>query len=197
MSILTQPLPTGAEIEGVLYRLHTDFRVWVQFETEIMDLGETVFSKPENAVRILQMCYMDLPPTAEDAFRSILWFYSEGGRREPGSGRKKKNAVYHFEHDAPYIYSAFLAQYGIDLQTADLHWWAFRALFRSLSDTNMIVKIMEYRGMDLSKIKDKEQKEFYRKMKRQYEIPLSKTEQDKLDEIEQALLNGGDLTGLL
>lgn len=197
MSIITQPLPSGAEIEGVLYRIHTDFRVWIQFETEMLESGEMVFDSPFNTARLLQLCYIDLPPTAEDAFRSILWFYSGGDQKGSSTGGKRKTAVYHFEHDAPYIYSAFLAQYGIDLQTADLHWWAFRALFRSLNDTNMIVKIMEYRGMDLSKIKDKEQKDFYRKMKKQYEIPHSKTEQDKLDEIQKALLNGGDLTGLL
>lgn len=197
MSILTQPLPVGAEIGGALYRMHTDHRTWIQFEVEMMEHGAELFKNTVNAARILQLCYIDLPPTAEQALHSILWFYSGGEKQGAGSAGKKKTAVYHFDYDAPYIYSAFLAQYGIDLQTTQLHWWAFRSLFRSLNDTNMIVKIMEYRSMDLSKIKDKNQKDFYRKMKKQYEIPHSKSEQDKIDEIQHALLNGGDLTGLL
>ena len=51
--------------------------------------------------------------------------------------------------------------------------------------------------MDLSKIKDKTQREFYSKMKKQYALPIPQSEKEQLSKIEQALLNGGDLTGLI
>lgn len=43
----------------------------------------------------------------------------------------------------------------------------------------------------------KEQKAFYRKMKRIHALPLPKDEQEKQDAITEALMNGGDLTGLV
>ena len=70
-------------------------------------------------------------------------------------------------------------------------------MFKSLKDDNMIVKIMGYRSMDLSKVKDKEQKAYYKKMQELYKIPVSKDEENKLREIEEALLSGKDISSLL
>mgnify|MGYP002607041472 FL=1 len=70
-------------------------------------------------------------------------------------------------------------------------------MFKSLKENNEIVKIMKYRSMDLSKIKDKEEKAYYKKMQNLYKIPVSKNEQEKLDEIEKALLNGEDISKLV
>ena len=43
----------------------------------------------------------------------------------------------------------------------------------------------------------KEQKDFYKKMKRLYALPLSKTEDDRQTAIQNALLNGGNVEGIL
>lgn len=52
-------------------------------------------------------------------------------------------------------------------------------MFSGLTDKNKICKIMEYRAVDLSTIKDKEQKAFYRKMKQIYRLPDSRSEEEK------------------
>ena len=85
--------------------------------------------------------------------------------------------------DADYIYSAFMSQYNIDLQDIEyLHWWKFRALFDSLNENNRLSKIIQYRSMDLSKIKDKEQKKFYKNMKKLYKIDtISEEEKAELE----------------
>lgn len=59
------------------------------------------------------------------------------------------------------------------------------------------MKVVGYRGMDTAKIKDKTQRDFYQKMKRQYALPIPKSEKEQLSRIEEALLSGGDLTGLI
>jgi len=46
--------------------------------------------------------------------------------------------------------------------------------FKALKEDNEIVKIMGYRAVDLGKIKDKEQKAYYKKMKDLYKIFISK-----------------------
>ena len=56
---------------------------------------------------------------------------------------------------------------------------------------------MEYRSVDIDANMSKEQSAFYRRMKELYALPLPEDEEQKLDAIEEALMNGGDLTGLL
>ena len=112
-------------------------------------------------------------------------------------GRKTgETQIYSFEHDAGLIYAAFLLAYNIDLQDIEyMHWWRFRFLFNSLPKDCEFVRAMEYRSIDINDKMPKEQKDFYKKMKRMYALPLSKTEDDRQTGIENALLNGGDLSG--
>jgi CO dehydrogenase/acetyl-CoA synthase alpha subunit len=57
-------------------------------------------------------------------------------------------------------------------------------MFKALKEDNEIVKIMGYRAMGLGKIKDKEQKAYYKKMQDLYKIFISKDEKEKLSDIE-------------
>ncbi|WP_042265038.1 Gp15 family bacteriophage protein, partial [Clostridium butyricum] len=121
------------------------------------------------------------------------------GRKEQYSS-KKGSDIYSFKYDDEYIYSAFLDQYNIDLQDIDyLHWWKFKAMFKSLKSDNKIVEIMGYRNMDLNSIKDTDQKAFYKKMQDIYKLPeiINKDELEKQKALEEALLNGGDISSIL
>ena len=114
------------------------------------------------------------------------------------NARKSKTRVYSFEYDDDYIYAAFMTQYGIDLQDIEyMHWWKFRAMFNSLTNQNEFVKIMEYRSIDLKDDMPKEQKSFYRKMKRIHALPSMDDEDERTNAIAEALMGDGDLSGLL
>ena len=65
------------------------------------------------------------------------------------------------------------------MQDEELHWWKFKALFQGLKEDNKIVQIMGYRGMDLSKIKDKEERKHYKRLKKLYALPDMRTEEQK------------------
>ena len=114
--------------------------------------------------------------------------------KKSGSGKK----IYDYNYDADYIYAAFFEQYHIDLAEQELHWWKFSALFSALSEDCMISKIITYRVID-TKGMEKEQKAFYNRMKRLYQLPedISEEERERQDKITQALLGDGDLTGIL
>jgi len=51
-------------------------------------------------------------------------------------------------------------------------------MFKTLKGDNEIVKIMEYRAINLSKIKDKEQKRYYKSMKEFYKLPAKINKND-------------------
>ena len=198
MNILIDLLPTIVNINNVEYEINSDFRTSILFELLMQDdsIGEE-----DKILMALQLYYPVIPESINEAIEQILWFYRCGKEitSSKGNGKGKRvTQIYSFEHDDDYIYAAFMDQYNIDLQDIEyLHWWKFKAMFKSLKEDNEIVKIMGYRSMDLSKIKDKEEKAYYKKMQELYKLPISKDEKEKLDEITVALLNGGDLSKVL
>ena len=56
---------------------------------------------------------------------------------------------------------------------------------------------MEYRCIDITDNMSKEQKDFYSKLTRLYALPLPQGEDNRRAAIENALLNGGDVAGVL
>lgn len=198
MNILIDLLPTIVNINNVEYEINSDFRTSILFELLMQDSS---IGEEDKISMALQLYYPVIPNDIKEAIDKMLWFYRCGKditkSKESGKG-KSVTQIYSFEHDDDYIYSAFMDQYNIDLQDIkNLHWWKFKAMFKSLKEDNEIVKIMGYRSMDLSKIKDKEEKAYYKKMQELYKLPISKDEKEKLDEITVALLNGGDLSKVL
>lgn len=192
-NLLYDELPQCVVVDGTDYPIHTDFRNWIRFELLMLDSG---MDEAKKAAALLALCYVKaLPPTLEQAAQAMTEFYMGGAaqlRRRPQTGGQDGQGaaarpIYSFEHDAPYIYAAFLSQYGIDLTEANLHWWQFKALFGALGEDNLIVKIMEYRSADLGKIKDKHQKAFYRRMKAAYALPDTRSEDEKEKQIAQAM----------
>ncbi len=197
MNILIDLLPNEVNIEGQDYKINSDFRTSILFELLMQDNS---ISEEDKIIQALELYYPILPTDLNQAIEKILWFYrcgkDEVENKNKGTG--KSTNVYSYDYDDDYIYSAFLDQYGVDLQDVEyLHWWKFKAMFKALKEDNEIVKIMGYRAMDVNKIKDKEQKAHYTKMQELYKIPIAKDERNKLDEINQILLNGGDVSKVL
>lgn len=200
MNLLIDLIPSEIDINNKKYEINSDFRTSILFELLMQD---KLIEDSDKFNLALDLYYPIRPDDTILAIEQLLWFY-RGGKdtiKSKGSGKgtsKNFNRVYSFEHDDDYIYAAFMDQYGIDLQDIEyLHWWKFKALFKSLKEDNEIVKIMKYRGTDLSTIKDKEQKAYYKKMQELYKIPLPQDEQEKLDGITNALLNGDDISKFL
>lgn len=194
MNFLLDELPKSVEIDGRKYAIDTDYTTSIRYELLLMDSS---FDEGEKARLALNLYYDNLPNNLEAAMQKIYWFYAGGDIPKKGAktgGNAKR--IYSFEHDSEYIYAAFLADYGIDLQNTNLHWWKFKALFQSLREDNLINKIMGYRSMDISKLKG-EEKRYYQKLQKQFAIPLPKSEQEKLDEMNKILLNGGDIASIL
>lgn len=200
MNILVDLLPTTIEIDNKKYEINSDFRTSILFELLMQDYS---IREEDKIYMALELYYQIIPDDINLAIEKMLWFYRCGKsmKTSKGNGKgKSATQIYSFEHDDDYIYAAFLDQYNIDLQDIEhLHWWKFKAMLNSLKEDIKIVKIMEYRSIDLSKIKDKEQKAFYKEMKELYKLPdnISNSEKEKLKEIEKTLLNGGDLSKVL
>ena len=198
MNLLIDLVPETVTIDNEEYEINSDFRTSILFELLMQD---KLLNDKEKIVNALSLYYPVCPRNINEAINQMLWFYRGGKDIELSKGKGKGKSdiqIYSFEHDDDYIYAAFMDQYRIDLQDIEyLHWWKFKAMFKSLREDNEIVKIMGYRSMDLSKIKDKEEKAYYRKMKELHKIPVSQSEKEKIDKINEILLNGGDVSEIL
>lgn len=204
MSLLTDKLPQKILIDGIVFDINTDFRISILFEELILNND---INKIETRKEIINMYFPIVPKNEDQALNAIMWFYSCGRPEEENECKKQVHEtnksisdIYSFKYDDELIYSAFLDQYGVDLNDIPyLHWWKFKAMFKALKSDNKIVEIMGYRSMDLNSIKDKNKKEFYKKMQDLYKLPeiINKDELEKQKALEDALLNGGDLSSIL
>ena len=181
MNILIDLLPSSVKIDSTEYEINSDFRTSVLFSLLMEDDN---LSEEEKVLQALNLYYPVVPNNLEEAIEQIKWFYSCGKLDNPIGNKKAKASskkVFDFEVDANYIYSAFMSQYNIDLQDIEeLHWWKFKALLEGLKEDNKLSKIIEYRSVDLSKIKDKEQRKFYKDMQKQYSLNKESKEDLKL-----------------
>ena len=135
-----------------------------------------------------------------------MWFYKCGKEEQEknnntnkSSGKKTVKKIYDYEHDSEIIFASFMKSYNINLQRDNLHWWEFKSLFDNIDEDSKLYKIMEIRSVNLSQVKDKDKKNYYKKMKDLYKLPdnISKSEKEKLDELGKMLLVGEDITSLL
>lgn len=167
-------------------QIRTDFRESIKFELLMQDRN---LSDEIKIMQALQLYYYE-PDKITDirkAIDDILWFYKCGKERQGSNSREEGETtqerikqIYSYEFDDEYIFSAFLEQYGIDLNEIKyMHWWKFKALFNSLNEKTQFVKIMSYRNMNIAKIKDKEMKSHYKKMQELYKLPDMRTEEEK------------------
>ncbi len=199
MSIITQGLPDCVyDSSGNFYQLNTDFRVWIEFE-EL--LGELKEKSMDAFVKACDICFYKgidgkihlLPPTWLETIRVLFAFYC--GMRDVSELEDKQTEhiqedndeedtpeekqIFSYEHDADYIYAAFVQQYGIDLTECKLHWWKFKALFAGLTGNTKIREIMEIRATDVSQIKDKERRNHMLKLQNAYALPDMRSEEEK------------------
>lgn len=200
MGILASKLPTTVLVNGVEYPIRSNFRTMIKFE-QLMQEPEV--DDQDKVWMALRLFYPEIPEDTEQAVEQLLWFYrcdkKENLYEKKTKRRKAKRTdrIYDFEHDDDYIYAAFMAQYKLDLQKIEyLHWWKFRAMFNSLNDDTQFVKIMEYRAVELDKV-PKEKRAFYKRMKQLYALPLSQDEEQRQNALENALLSGKSLEGLV
>lgn len=187
-NILLDTLPDAVMVNGRGFPIATDYTAGIRFEQLMYDREAT---DAERAVVAVEDIYFPgaeyTPEDRKDMLDGISWFYCCGKPPNPKDKRKPKHPagikaprIYDFDHDAQYIYAAFMAAYRIDLSDTSLHWWLFRALFNALPSETEFVKIMGYRATDVSKIKDKAQKAHIRRLQELYRLPVEMSEEDKV-----------------
>lgn len=197
INYLTNGLPRGVQLYDYFLEFNTDFKQWIKYEELMLEDDDNDQGKESRQIlmiNIFNLCFKDGLNVldyvdADIAINQILWFFTLGGHEkdevpetdedEDKVVKRKSKIIYSFIHDWGFIYSAFMQCYGIDLFDTDLHWWKFKSLFDCLSDDTQFSKILGYRSVVINSKMSKEEKNFYRNMKRIYSLPDTRTEEEK------------------
>lgn len=199
MNILTEPFPESLLVGGVECPIHWDFRTILKCD-KLLRAEELDGTR---LLEVLELFYQETAEYTEEHIEKMFWFFScgreEKKRRFPrkAAGINDKQS-FDFEKDADLIYAGFLQQYGIDLRKTEMHWWKFMILVENLGSDTKLAKVMEYRTIDTAnKNLSKEMRSFYRAMQKYYGLDQIPELDEKSKQIEDALMNGGDVMKLL
>ena len=187
---------------GSPFLLKTNFYIGIIF-TELMT--DSKITPYEKVIRAIDLWYQEKPPMEsydqiKEAFDKIMWFYTMGENEEESTSnsrvrvRNRPTRILDYEADQAYIVSAFQQQYGIDLTVENIHWWRFKMLFNGLTEKTKMVKIMQYRAMEIDPKMPEKQRKFYQEMKILYALPDKRTEEEKERDFQEQLniaLGGG------
>lgn len=175
MNLFYEKYPKVLEVHGDFYPIITDFREYIR----LLDMLKCEELNDIQRIAILKDYFLKDISIDQEAIHALTEFITmdlkncekkeeyQKDREETGN----KN-LFSYEIDYPYILAGFLRDYQIDLETVNyLHWWKFRMLFDGLSEDTEIKQRIMYRGIDLSDIKDKDERKRIAKIQRRIQLP--------------------------
>lgn len=165
-NILTDTLPDSVEVCGKKYPILTNFKDWISFFLLHEDKSLTDVEK----VHISMNWYIGRPDNMIAAYQALQEFAAcKSLPKAKGTGTSAP--VFSYLHDSPYLFADFLRFYQINLQTAQLHWFAFNALFEGMPEDSSTKQRIAYRSVNLGTIKDKKERARLAKIQRAVAIP--------------------------
>ena len=200
MTYLIDVLPNTIDVNGRKVAINTDFRAWIKYEEIMLKEDEKAQSQVLEAIDacLVEDFTMTNLDELEVLFDGFLWFYSLGKKTDGINKIKEEDEkepeftnsslIYSFEHDRAYIYSAFMECYNINLFTAKLHWWEFKALFEGLNQKCLFSRIMSFRSMKITSKMSKDEKKYYRTMKKIYALPDGRTVEEKENSFARSMM---------
>ncbi len=166
MNLLTEKLPTAVEIDGRAYAVNYDFRTCLKI---ILAFEDPSLAQVEKQAILLQLFYKEIPDNSAEAIMQCVKFLNGGNEAPPDEVDSER--LYSFEKDAAFIYAAFKHTHGIDLETADLHWWKFFALFMDLDSTTVFSNLVNLRSRVKSGKATKEERELAESLGDVFNVP--------------------------
>ena len=177
MNLFYEDYPKILEVRGGFRPIITDFREYIR----LLDMLKCKELSPGQKRCLLQEYFLDGDPVDEEAVAALTAFVlmEEDARQEADSDADEteetggvRKHLFSYEIDYPYILAGFLRDYQIDLEAVPyLHWWKFRKLFEGLSEDTEIKRRIMYRGIELSDIKNKEERKRISKIQKAIRLP--------------------------
>lgn len=165
MNILIDALPEAVAVDGQVVAIHSDFRTALRI---LMAFEDNDLAGVEKQMVLIANLYEEQPKNLHLAYEAGVRFLNMGEEsREEELGPR----VYSFCKDARLIFAAFRQTHGIDLATAELHWWKFLALFMDLGAETAFCQLVGLRKRVKTGKATKEERQAAREMGEMFDLP--------------------------
>lgn len=172
--LLTDALPEHIEADGRRYSVLTDFRDWLRFSEMLHD--RTLL--PEEKAGCMVWWVDDPPERVTAGFVEAMLAFCRGDAldaeksEESDEDAPARPPVFDWKVDARYAVGDFRRFYGMDLLRIEyLHWWELLALFTALPDESVCKQRIGYRACDLSRIRNKSEKQRIAAIQKRIALP--------------------------
>lgn len=177
MNFFYEDLPRTVHVHGEEIPIITDFREYIR----LLDMLKCEELNAMQRLTLLTQYFLYEIEVDKEAISALTEFvvmdfdsWQKGNEEdgiEPDRHGSNKN-LYSYEMDYPFILSGFMRDYRIDLESVEyLHWWKFRMLFDGLSEDTEIKQRIMYRSINLSDIKDKDERKRISRIQRRIQLP--------------------------
>lgn len=146
-------LPHFVYLKNEKYFINTDYRIFIDFERNMQEKNDkqVIYDTLSNFypafLKIINHGLLD------EAIDKFIWFYFCGKSKEQLQNeqnnkdkisKKHEDRIYDYEYDSDLIFGAFWDKH-IDLTNEHLHWWKFRALWKTFPHNCEFKRVMGYR----------------------------------------------------
>lgn len=181
MNLFYEKCPNSININGKEIGIVTDFREIIR----LIDMLKDATLSPNVKIHFIGQYFYERPDNLSLAIEELTAFIAMEQFRdredktvqletEISEDELQEKNLFSFEVDYPYIFSAFLHDYGINIRTIQyMHWWEFRMLFDGLSEDTEIKQRIMYRNIDPGTIKDRDERRRIEKIQRAIALPDS------------------------
>jgi hypothetical protein len=180
VNVLVDALPDAVEIGGIEYPIETDFRAALRV---ILAFEDEDLTTAEKSLIMLANLYPEMPHDPREAMEQAIRFLN-GPQADAGEQDGPGLRLYSFAKDAPLIYAAFRQTHGVDLETAELHWWKFLALFMDLGSETAFCQLVSLRKRVKTGKASKVERALAAEMGEAFKVPEPKTVDEKMRENE-------------
>lgn len=169
------------------YQIDTDFQTGILIQ---MALSDQELSQAEQFYSACKLLFPDEQPQPKEAAEAIIWFLQGWFTDNMEKVKEDKDPVTDWQVDQWRIWVAFKRQYGIDLNSDKLHFWAFMALLSNLEECSY-TRIADIRGKKLTGKMSAAEREAYIRAKAIYALD-NKAQTTNYTEEEKAKIDAFD-----
>lgn len=177
-------LPKSLKVNGIEYKIRSDFRVALLIFEAFNDVELNNIEKAQICIECL---YEEIPEDTENAYKKAVWFLDGGDTPKSEPLRRK---TFDWKQDESLIFSAVNKSAGFETRSVEyIHWWTFLGYFSEIGDGlfSQVVNIRTKKAK--GKKLEKWENEFYRTHKEMIDIKqiYSAEEQAEIDRLNALL----------
>lgn len=170
-------LPTTAEIDGIEYKIRSDYRCILDIFSALNDVN---LSNEEKAIVILCVFYEESEKIPRDKVQEAIkecFKFINCGNEEP---KKKTQKLVDWDKDFQYIVAPINRVVGKDIRGETyLHWWTFMSAYYEIGGECVFSQIVRIRNKKAQgKQLDKTEQEWYKDNREIVDIGTKYTDED-------------------